>query len=275
MSEKTQTPAEEKTTGAASEAPAAETKAADTKPAAEETKAEKPAEEKKAEPKADKPAEEKKADAKAEKTEDKKETKAADKKAEDAKVAKPAAKKAAAKPAAKKGDAKKAEAKKGPKEKKPRTPQEPKPETKVTEKGTTIALGEGIQRKWYVIDAAGKPMGRVATQAAALLRGKHKVIFTPNVDCGDHVIIVNCDKAVLTGDKLEKKFYRTHSGWVGGLKETRYRDLMAKRSDFAMMKAVEGMLPHNTLGAHMLKRLRTYKGEKHNNAAQKPQAYKF
>lgn len=259
MSDKTQTPADEKVVDAVTEA-------------AEETKAASEA-----------PAEEKKADTKAEKAEaEKKEEKPVAEKKEAAKKAdekKPAAKKTQAaagkKGDAKKADAKKSEPKKGPKEKPARKPREPKPETRVSDKGTTIALPLGVQRKWYVIDAAGKPLGRVATQAAALLRGKHKVIFTPNVDCGDHVIIVNCDKAVLTGNKLEKKFYRTHSGWVGGLKETRYSDLMAKRSDFAMMEAVRGMLPHNTLGAHALKRLRTYKGEKHNNEAQKPQEYKF
>jgi large subunit ribosomal protein L13 len=244
--------------------------------AAEETKADSEA-----------PAEEKKADTKTEKAEaDKKEEKPAAKKKEDAEKAgekkddkKPAARKTQAaagkKGDAKKADAKKSEPKKGPKEKPARKPREPKPETRVSDKGTTLALPLGVQRKWYVIDAAGKPLGRVATQAATLLRGKHKVIFTPNVDCGDHVIIVNCDKAVLTGKKLEKKFYRTDSGWVGGLKETRYSDLMARRSDFALMEAVRGMLPHNTLGARALKRLRTYKGEKHNNEAQNPQEYKF
>ena len=138
---------------------------------------------------------------------------------------------------------------------------------------TTLAKPAEVQRTWHLLDAAGKPLGRVATQAAALLRGKHKVTFTPNVDCGDHVVIINCDKAVLTGNKLDKKFYRRHTGWIGGLKETSYRKLMAERSDFAMMLAVKGMLPHNTLGAHALKRLRVYKGAEHKNAAQKPQAY--
>ena len=138
---------------------------------------------------------------------------------------------------------------------------------------TTLAKPAEIQRKWYLLDAAGKPLGRVATEAAVLLRGKHKPTYTPNVDCGDHVVIVNCDKAVLTGNKLDKKFYRRHTGWVGGLREVSYRKLMDERSDFAMNKAVKGMLPHNTLGANALKRLRTYKGAEHDHAAQNPQAY--
>lgn len=136
---------------------------------------------------------------------------------------------------------------------------------------TTLAKAGQVDRKWYIIDAAGKPLGRVAVKAAVLLRGKEKVTFTPNVDCGDHVIIINCDKAVLTGNKLEKKFYRTHSGWIGGLKEINYRTLMATNSDKAMMLAIKGMLPGNTLGAQALKRLRVYKGAQHENAAQKPE----
>lgn len=138
---------------------------------------------------------------------------------------------------------------------------------------TTLAKPAEVQRKWYLLDASGIPLGRVATRAAVLLRGKHKVTFTPNVDCGDHVIIVNCDKAVLTGGKLDKKFYRRHTGWIGGLKEVSYRKLMDERSDFAMTLAVKGMLPHNTLGAKALKRLRVYKGAEHENIAQKPEAY--
>lgn len=140
---------------------------------------------------------------------------------------------------------------------------------------TTLAKPAEVERKWYLLDASGKPLGRVAAQAAILLRGKHKVLFTPNVDCGDHVIIVNCDKAILTGNKLDKKFYRHHSGWVGGLKETSYRKLMGERPEFAMKLAVKGMLPGNTLGAHALRRLRAYKGPEHENAAQKPQAFEF
>lgn len=138
---------------------------------------------------------------------------------------------------------------------------------------TTLTKPAEVQRKWYLLDAAGKPLGRVATQAAMLLRGKHKPTFTPHVDCGDHVVIINCDKAVLTGNKLDKKFYRHHTGWIGNLKEVSYRKLMTERSDFAMSKAVKGMLPSNTLGAQALKRLRVYKGADHNNEAQKPQAY--
>lgn len=115
---------------------------------------------------------------------------------------------------------------------------------------TTLAKpAEMVDRKWYVIDAAGKPLGRVAAQAAVLLRGKNKTTFTPNVDCGDHVIVINCDEAVLTGKKLEKKYHRTHSGWIGGLKETQYKTLMAEASDKAMTYAVKGMVPSNTLGA--------------------------
>ena len=138
---------------------------------------------------------------------------------------------------------------------------------------TTLAKPGQIERKWYILDAAGKPLGRVAAKAAVLLRGKDKVIFTPNVDCGDHVIIINCDQAVLTGSKLDNKFYRTHSGWIGGLKEVNYRTLMAEKSDKAMMIAVKGMLPGNSLGAAALKRLRVYKGAEHDNAAQKPEVY--
>lgn len=138
---------------------------------------------------------------------------------------------------------------------------------------TTMAKPATVERKWYVIDAAGKPLGRVAAAAATLLRGKHKVTYTPHVDCGDHVIIINCDKAVLTGNKLEKKYYRYHSGWIGGLKEIQYKTLMANSSDKAMMLAVKGMLPGNTTGANQLKRLRVYKGAEHNNAAQKPESY--
>jgi large subunit ribosomal protein L13 len=138
---------------------------------------------------------------------------------------------------------------------------------------TTLAKPAEVERIWYLLDATGKPLGRVAAQAAVLLRGKHKVTFTPHVDCGDHVVIVNCDKAVLTGRKLDKKFYRRHTGWVGGLRETSYRKLMSERSSFAMTLAIKGMLPHNTLGAHALKRLRVYRGAEHKNQAQKPQAF--
>ena len=138
---------------------------------------------------------------------------------------------------------------------------------------TTLAKKETVERKWYVIDAAGKPLGRTAVQAANLLRGKHKVDFTPNVDCGDFVIVINTDKAVLTGKKAEQKTYYHHTGWIGNLKETKYRLLMEQRSDFAMELAVKGMLPKNTLGRTALTRLKIYKGAEHNNAAQKPEAW--
>ena len=138
---------------------------------------------------------------------------------------------------------------------------------------TYLANPTTVERKWYIIDAAGVPLGRTAAKVAVLLRGKHKVTFTPNVDCGDHVIVINCDKAVLTGNKLENKYYRHHSGWVGGLKEVKYKTFMANNSDKAMMLAVKGMLPGNKLGASALRRVRVYKGAEHENAAQKPEAY--
>ncbi len=132
-----------------------------------------------------------------------------------------------------------------------------------------------MQRKWYVLDATGKPMGRVAAKAAVLLRGKHKPTFAPHADCGDHVIIINCEKAVLTGKKLEQKYYRRHTGWVGGLKEVQYKKLMAERPEFAMTKAVKGMVPDTTLGRTQLTRLRTYKGCEHAHAAQQPEVLEF
>ena len=127
-----------------------------------------------------------------------------------------------------------------------------------------------IVRTWYIIDAAGVPLGRTASLVASILRGKHKPTFTPHVDCGDHVIVLNTDKAVLTGNKLENKYYRHHSGWMSGLKEVKYSILMKTRSDFAMTLAVKGMLPHNTLGASALTRCRVFKGSEHDHAAQKP-----
>ena len=138
---------------------------------------------------------------------------------------------------------------------------------------TTMAKNETVQRKWYVLDAAGKPLGRTAATAAKLLRGKHKVDFTPNVDCGDYVIIVNCDKAVLTGKKLDQKKYYHFTGWIGNLKEVKYRTLMEQRPDFAMELAVKNMLPKNTLGRTSLTRLKLYKGAEHKNQAQKPEAW--
>ena len=135
---------------------------------------------------------------------------------------------------------------------------------------TTLAKKETVSRKWYILDAAGKPLGRTAATAAVLLRGKHKTDFTPNVDCGDFVIILNASQAVLTGRKLERKYYRHHSGWIGGLKEVQYSRLMAERPEFAMELAVKGMLPKNSLGAQALTRLRAYRGEDHGHEAQKP-----
>lgn len=136
-----------------------------------------------------------------------------------------------------------------------------------------MAKQENVQRKWYVLDAAGKPLGRTAVVAAKLLRGKHKVDFTPNVDCGDFVIIVNVDKAVLTGKKLEQKTYYHHTGWIGNLKEVKYRILMQERPEFAMELAVRRMLPKNSIGRASMTRLKLYKGAEHVNAAQKPEAW--
>ena len=138
---------------------------------------------------------------------------------------------------------------------------------------TTLLKKETLERKWYVLDAAGKPLGRTAVIAANILRGKHKSDFTPNVDCGDFVIIINTDKAVLTGKKLEQKKYYRVSGWIGGLKETKARDMMNTRSDYAMELAVKGMLPKNTIGRNAMTRLHLYKGAEHNHAAQKPEAW--
>jgi large subunit ribosomal protein L13 len=135
---------------------------------------------------------------------------------------------------------------------------------------TTLAKKETVVRQWYILDAAGKPLGRTAVQAANLLRGKHKPDYTPNVDCGDFVIVINAAEAVLTGNKLEQKYYQRHSGWVGGLKEIQYKRLMLTRPDFAMMHAVRGMLAKNTLDRGALKRLRVFKGAEHKHAAQKP-----
>ena len=138
---------------------------------------------------------------------------------------------------------------------------------------TTLLKKETLERKWYVIDAAGKPLGRTAVAAANLLRGKHKVDFTPNVDCGDNVIIINTDKAVLTGDKLNKKLYQHHTGYIGNLKEVKYGTLMAEKSDFAMELAIKGMLPDSTLGRKQLTRCRIFKGADHKHEAQKPEAW--
>ena len=138
---------------------------------------------------------------------------------------------------------------------------------------TTLLKKETLERKWYVIDAAGKPLGRTAVAAANLLRGKHKVDFTPNVDCGDNVIIINTDKAVLTGKKAEQKKYYRVSGWIGGLKETKYRILMQEKPELAMRVAVRGMMPRNTVTKDSLKRLHIYAGEAHEQQAQKPEVW--
>ncbi len=136
---------------------------------------------------------------------------------------------------------------------------------------TFMEKPQNVERKWYVIDAAGQPLGRVAAKAATILNGKHKPTYTPHVDCGDHVIIINCAQAVLTGNKVNKKVLRWHTGWIGHLKEYKYSDMMEKEPERAMKIAVEGMLPHNTIGANSAKRLRVYKGSEHPHAAQQPE----
>ena len=135
---------------------------------------------------------------------------------------------------------------------------------------TFMAKAETISRKWYVIDAAGKPLGKTAVAAANILRGKHRPEFTPHVDCGEFVIIINADKAILTGKKLDQKFYYRHSGYIGGLKAVNYRKLMAEKPELAMTKAVKGMLPHNSIGDKAITRLKVYAGDTHNHAAQQP-----
>ena len=140
---------------------------------------------------------------------------------------------------------------------------------------TFMPKADEIERKWYVIDAADKPLGRVAAEAATLLRGKHKPIFAPHVDCGDFVIIINTDKAVLTGDKLNKKLYQHHTGYIGNLKEVKYRLLMEQKPEFAMELAVKGMLPKTRLGDKLLMNLKVYAGAEHPHAAQNPKTIKL
>ena len=135
---------------------------------------------------------------------------------------------------------------------------------------TFMAKAETVERKWYVIDAAGKPMGRTAVAAANILRGKHRPEFTPHVDCGEFVIIINAKDAVLTGNKMQQKYYRRHSGYIGGLKETQYKTLMATKPELAMELAVKGMLPHNTIGDKSFTRLHVYAGAEHKQVAQQP-----
>lgn len=138
---------------------------------------------------------------------------------------------------------------------------------------TYSAKQSEIERKWYIIDAANKPLGRVATEAARLLRGKHKPTYTPNIDTGDHVIILNCKDVILTGKKLDQKIYRHHSGYIGGMKETTARVMLSEKPEEAMMRAIKGMLPHNSLGRQMLKKVRIYAGSEHENQAQKPEIW--
>ena len=140
---------------------------------------------------------------------------------------------------------------------------------------TFMANAANIERKWYVVDAANKPCGRVAAEVAVLLRGKHKATYTPHVDCGDFVIVVNADKVVFTGKKLEQKYYRHHTGWVGGLKEVKYKTMMEKNPEFVFELAVKGMIPNNVIGRNAMRRLRVYSGAEHKHAAQKPEEYKI
>jgi large subunit ribosomal protein L13 len=134
-----------------------------------------------------------------------------------------------------------------------------------------MAKAETVERKWYLVDAEGMVLGRLASQVAAILRGKHKPIYTPHVDCGDHVIIINADKVVLTGKKLDEKLYRHHSNYPGGLKEVKYRDLMDKKPEFAVYEAIRCMMPKGPLGRQMLTKVRIYRGSEHKQAAQKPE----
>ena len=138
---------------------------------------------------------------------------------------------------------------------------------------TFMANKGNIVRKWYILDAAGKPLGKTATVAATLLRGKHKPEYTPHADCGDFVIVINAEKAVLTGKKLEQKYYRTHSGWIGGLKEVQYSTLMRERPELAMKLAVRGMMPRNVISKDSMSRLKIYRGGEHEHAAQKPELW--
>lgn len=138
---------------------------------------------------------------------------------------------------------------------------------------TFMANKGNIERKWYILDAAGKPLGKTATVAATLLRGKHKPEYTPHADCGDFVIVINAEKAVLTGKKLDQKYYRTHSGYVGGLKETKYCKLMQDKPELAMKLAVRGMMPRNIITKDSLTRLKIFRGPEHIHAAQKPELW--
>lgn len=138
---------------------------------------------------------------------------------------------------------------------------------------TYSAKANEVESKWYIIDAANKPLGRVATEAAKLLRGKHKPTYTPNMDMGDHVIILNCKDVILTGNKLNQKVYRHHSGYIGGMKEVPAKVMLEKNPEKAMTLAIKGMLPHTSLGRKMAKKLRVYAGSEHENQAQKPEVW--
>ena len=138
---------------------------------------------------------------------------------------------------------------------------------------TFMAQPNAIERKWYVIDAANKPLGRTAAAAASILRGKHRAIFTPHVDCGEFVIVINAEKAILTGNKMTDKYYHHHSGYIGGLKSVQYKTLMAEKPELAMELAIKGMLPKNSIGAKSFTRLKVYAGAAHNHEAQKPVPY--
>lgn len=140
---------------------------------------------------------------------------------------------------------------------------------------TFMANAQNVDRKWYVIDAQGQTVGRLASQIATVLRGKHKPTYTPHVDCGDHVIVINADKVVFTGKKLDQKLYRRHSGYAGGLKETTARDMLNAHPERVIMYAVKGMLPKNSLGRQMLTKLRVYAGTEHNHEAQQPEVLTF
>ena len=138
-----------------------------------------------------------------------------------------------------------------------------------------IAKPADVQRKWYIVDAEGKTLGRLATEIATVLRGKHKVTFTPHVDGGDFVVVVNAEKVVLTGKKLDQKMYRYHTGYVGGLKEITYREMMAKKPEKVVELAEKGMLPKGPLGRSMFTKLHVYAGPEHEQAAQKPEVLTF
>ena len=140
---------------------------------------------------------------------------------------------------------------------------------------TYMPKAETVERKWYILDAAGKPLGRVAAQAATILRGKNKPTFAPHCDCGDHVIIINCAKAVLTGNKLQDKYYRWHTGYIGHLKSVQYAKLMETKPEKAMELAVYGMLPNTTIGRKALTRLHVYSGTEYAQVAQKPEKLEF